>query len=495
MARKYNSIQPSGYTIGLVDDDPDYLEATRRLLESEGYVVLTASDGEQALCLLRKHSVDLLLLDYFMPEMTGGQVVEKLRAFDSSTQVILQTGYANERPPREMLRRFDIQGYYDKSEGPDRLLLWTAAGLKGADAILRLARGRKGLKQILDAAPSMHRIRPLVDLYDGVLEQAMSLAGAERVMLAISADLQESAEHPDSTCVATSVVAEECYFALERSREGSGQTETQCLQLNEGERADLSEVLKTGISIRRQHETVVPLRLGEVVLGGLWIRHRGLRAEADELLDLFAHQVTVAIQNMRLYEMAAMDPLTSVHARRFFDIWTRREVRNAFRTQWPISFLLLDMDGLKSINDTAGHGTGDQALAMIGRVLRQATRENDVVGRVGGDEFAVIFPRTDVDGAERVAERLLAMLRETVVYGPSGAIQLSASLGLATLSSYPRDDAALERPISVEYFQNMTEALRQSADTALYTAKGAGKGRCCTAESLNWAPFHNGDRA
>ena len=104
MARKHRAIEPSGYTIALVDDDPDYLEATRLLLESEGHTVLTAIDGGDALQLLQKKSVDLLLLDYFMPKMTGEQVVEQLRKFDAVTQVILQTGYANERPPREMLR-------------------------------------------------------------------------------------------------------------------------------------------------------------------------------------------------------------------------------------------------------------------------------------------------------------------------------------------------------------------------------------------------------
>ena len=157
MARKHRAVEATGYTIALVDDDPDYLEATRLLLESEGHKVLTAVDGDGALELLRHKTVDLLLLDYFMPKMTGEQVVEQLRTFDTGTQVILQTGYANERPPREMLRRLDIQGYYDKSEGPDRLLLWADAGLKAADAIGRLARSRKGLRGILDIAPSLHR--------------------------------------------------------------------------------------------------------------------------------------------------------------------------------------------------------------------------------------------------------------------------------------------------------------------------------------------------
>ncbi len=85
-----------------------------------------------------------------------------------------------------------------------------------------------------------------------------------------------------------------------------------------------------------------------------------------------------------------------------------------------------------------------------------------------------------------MADRLLTMLRETNVSCPKGNIGLSASLGLATLPSYQLSVAGFERPIPVEYFQGMSEALLQSADDALYVAKSSGKSRLCTAEALSW---------
>src|ERR1700679_1168659 len=109
MARKYRVRGSSGYTIVLADDDPDYLEATRLLLESEGHAVLCARSGDEARSLLRGSRAHLLLLDYFMPGMTGEEVVVALRAWNPLVQVILQTGYASEHPPRTMLRRLDIQ--------------------------------------------------------------------------------------------------------------------------------------------------------------------------------------------------------------------------------------------------------------------------------------------------------------------------------------------------------------------------------------------------
>ena len=95
-----------------------------------------------------------MLLDYFMPGMTGEQVVAELRKFDPFVQVILQTGYASEQPPRELLHRLDIQGYYDKTEGPEQLLLWTTVGLKAAYTIQLLFKSRHGIEFLLESTPS-----------------------------------------------------------------------------------------------------------------------------------------------------------------------------------------------------------------------------------------------------------------------------------------------------------------------------------------------------
>ena len=185
MARKYRSTQTSGYHIVLADDDTDYLEATRLLLESEGHEVLCATSGTEALAFLRKRRTDLLLLDYFMPGMTGEDVVIELRRFNPHVQIILQTGYVDERPPREMLRRLDIQGYYDKSEGPDKLLLWTDAGLKAATTIQRLYQSQRGLRYVLDATPGLHKIQPLPDLIEGILARTTGLLSAVDSFLAV----------------------------------------------------------------------------------------------------------------------------------------------------------------------------------------------------------------------------------------------------------------------------------------------------------------------
>ena len=487
MARKHRAVQSSGFVIALVDDDADYLHATKLLLESEGHRTLTANDGPTALALLRNETVDLVLLDYFMPGMTGEDVVSSLREFDTATQVILQTGYASENPPREMLRRLDIQGYYDKSEGPEKLLLWTDAGLKAADAIGRLSRSRRGLRNILDHSPALHRIQPLADLYLDVLHQAADVVGATSAMLAAFPESGAPALGAAASVSLGDSRSEDGYLVVQAKMGRFADSDPGVHGLSPQELEDVATVLRTGTIQRRDSASVVPLRVGELTLGVLWLEHPPMREEVTELLLIYANQATVAVQNMVLYEMAALDPLTGVHARRFFENWMRREVRTAFRSRQSVSLLMLDMDGLKEINDVAGHLAGDLALSLVGKVLRVATRENDVVGRYGGDEFAVVLPQTDADGAKSVGDRLLELLRERSIAMPNGTRHLSGSLGLSTLPPHEFGTEGFDRPIPASYFQAMSEALLERADGALYVAKASGKNQMCVAESLGWA--------
>ena len=160
MARKRTAAGPSGYTILVVDDQEETLISNRLLLEKEGHRVLTAASGEEALSLFRHHQVDLVIADYFMPRMSGEDLVREIRKIDEDVQILLQTGYSGEKPPREMLRLLDIQGYHDKTEGPDRLLLWVDVALK-ASTQLKKVRETEQLKEQLLANVSHEMRTPL----------------------------------------------------------------------------------------------------------------------------------------------------------------------------------------------------------------------------------------------------------------------------------------------------------------------------------------------
>jgi putative nucleotidyltransferase with HDIG domain len=149
MAR-LTDVSSSGHSILIVDDDPMLLTAASRLLEREGHKVFVAENGLKGIELCRQERVHLILLDYFMPGLTGEEVVREVRTFDKDVRIILQTGQAN-RPARQLLRELEIQGYHDKSEGPEKLLIWVDTALKMFEEI-RKRRDLEGSLQALGVA-------------------------------------------------------------------------------------------------------------------------------------------------------------------------------------------------------------------------------------------------------------------------------------------------------------------------------------------------------
>lgn len=135
---------PSDFTILIVDDDTDLLDVTVDLLRREGYPALAATNGQSAVNICRRHEIHLMILDYYLPDLAGEDVVRQVRAFDVELQILLQTGYP-QSPPRQLLHALAIQGYHSKADGPDKLLLWVDAILKNYTEI----RARRNLENSL----------------------------------------------------------------------------------------------------------------------------------------------------------------------------------------------------------------------------------------------------------------------------------------------------------------------------------------------------------
>ncbi len=163
----------------------------------------------------------------------------------------------------------------------------------------------------------------------------------------------------------------------------------------------------------------------------------------------------------QLLEQARTDMLTGLPNRRHFMELAESECERANRYGGPLSLMMIDLDGFKHINDTHGHQAGDQALAAFAEACRKTIRVNDIPGRIGGEEFAVILPETDGKRAFEVAERLRRAIAARIVKaGQDASFGFTASIGIATRA----DDSELDRLIA-------------EADRALYSAKSTGKNR------------------
>lgn len=161
-----------------------------------------------------------------------------------------------------------------------------------------------------------------------------------------------------------------------------------------------------------------------------------------------------------LDELATVDPLTGAFNRRAFFLHAERQIRQAQRNGAPLALLLLDLDRFKRINDRYGHRAGDELLRVFADTVTARLRPSDLFGRYGGEEFCLLLPDTDRDGAMQLAEQLRAEVAERVVEFDNHRILASVSIGVAECSNGADLDSALA-----------------DADTALYQAKRNGRNR------------------
>jgi diguanylate cyclase (GGDEF)-like protein/excisionase family DNA binding protein len=207
---------------------------------------------------------------------------------------------------------------------------------------------------------------------------------------------------------------------------------------------------------------VVPLRNRGGAIGVLTIERLGIgntfSFDEFELVQLFAAQVSIALQNAEVFQavqvQARTDGLTGLLNHKTFQEWLARTVREGNR----FSLIMLDLDNFRDINNGLGHQAGDDLLRRIASGLIRAGRDTDLVFRYGGDEFAFLLPHTDGEGAVQVAERARQAVRTT--WRP-----ISASIGVAT---FPIDGAT-------------PAEILLAADRACFVAKRGGRDRIATA--------------
>lgn len=216
----------------------------------------------------------------------------------------------------------------------------------------------------------------------------------------------------------------------------------------------------------------VPLLTHDRLIGVLFVgrKHGSRRYPAEELdlLNLLAHHVATVFENARLFESATYEGLTGLLRREAILAQLGRELERAARYGRPLTIAMADLDYFKEINDRYGHLSGDALLRRIAQVMAEGLRSTDWIGRYGGEEFLLVLPETDVDGATAVAEKIRALVQRTAVLMETGGpVRVTISVGLASLREVA-EEGGRDREVTAR-------DLIAAADRALYEAKHRGR--------------------
>ena len=211
----------------------------------------------------------------------------------------------------------------------------------------------------------------------------------------------------------------------------------------------------------------IPVRSGGHPFGvlGYYGRTSPFEEEDIDSLEILVRQAETAIENSFLYEEAVRlsltDGMTGLWNRRNFDLRLESELSRALRFSEPFAVVFVELDQMKAVNDRWGHQAGDTVLIELARRLTEAVREVDVVARWGGDEFTLLLPKTGLDGALLLAEKIRSAVGTAPFRIDSGNLDITISVGVA---AYPEHGSS-------------GKDLVNAADAAMYQAKARGRNR------------------
>jgi len=202
-----------------------------------------------------------------------------------------------------------------------------------------------------------------------------------------------------------------------------------------------------------------------------------------DLLKRLAAIVAISIENAVNYHhlqyLGLTDPLTGVRNRRFLDQRLSETIAGALHTNKPLSFLFVDIDYFKNINDTHGHQTGDKVLKKVADLIYSELRGVDILARYGGEEFALLLQDLNLQGAKQIAERIRATIENTEIISDNKVIPVTVSIGVSELSQVKENEQDADK---------LSYKLTETADNALYKAKENGRNQVVLASHTDTVP-------
>ncbi|MEX1662934.1 diguanylate cyclase [uncultured Thioclava sp.] len=457
-------------SILIVDDVSTNRIVLKAMLSGARYTTSQAASGAQALAVAAAEQPGLVLLDVDLPDMTGIEVITRLRA-DPATRRIPVVAVTTHTTP-EM--RLDLL-----RAGANEILA------KPFNELLMLARLRSLLREHGTDAEFALREATCREL--GFAEARNEYTSPARVaMIAAQPEMALRWKNALSQQMPDDMIE---VLSQEKALARASSTAAPDIFMIEADLARPSEGLRLMSELRSRSETRDAVIVIATSPSAVESQATALDLGANDLAftnisSPFAAQETALrlhsqLRRKRALErqretldeglrLAMVDPLTDLYNRRYASTHLARLAEHALRTKRPFAVMLLDLDRFKSVNDTFGHTAGDEVLTEVASRLRTNLRAVDLIARIGGEEFLVAMPDAALEEARAAAERLRQVIESTPVQLLDGrTLSVTISIGLA-IGGTTRDNPQL---------------LVDQADTALLGAKATGRNQVSVARA------------
>lgn len=424
-------------TVLIIDDNLDNCDVLSRRLDKVGLKVLVANDGYEGLKLVRNNPIDLVLLDIMMPGLNGYEVLERMKHDHDFMHIpILMISSVSELSSIVKCIKIGADDYLPTPFNPTLLKARISACLQKKRNI---DRDHKLMKEIKVA-------RAQLETAIHSIEEGFALFNAEDELVMHNPPFESmypwlfhlGPNNPTYQDFLREGLANGTFMLDRRVQEKPEDWYNLKIKQHKNPSAPQIQRLSSGVWMEI-HEYKTPD-------GGIVSVHKDIteRKKDEDHLMYMAHH----------------DPLTGLANRNEFEMQLQRAIHDARKEHQAIALLFIDLDGFKKVNDTLGHEFGDFLLIKVSDRLKESIRDNDIVARIGGDEFCIIIKNYDSkEILQKIAERTLSAVGTSIAHNGQIA-EFGLSIGIAT---YPDDSKT-------------SDDLVKAADSAMYAAKKDGKG-------------------